>query len=661
MLLARRLRVAAGLTATLLLAGLGGSALASPTDQSVAYQLSPAHDGHMTDAGLDAPLTQQWSVTLPGAISYPLIVNGMVFVTAADGKLYGLSQATGATVWSRDLDGGSRSGLTYDRGHVFATSTGGDLTAFDAATGTVAWTKHLGSEYFVTAAPTAAAGLVYAGADSHQMLYALRGRDGRLMWTRPVLSGDESSPAVDDDAVYAAYSCEQAHAFDRVTGDVRWHHAGACSGGGGRTPAVADNKVFARAAGVGDNLVLSAATGAELGTFSAGPAPAVADGVAYMLSDTTLSAVADSGLGATAWTFTGDGHLSTAPLVVGDVVIVGSTSGMLYALDAAAGTTLWSGDVGTAIPAPTEYGADRPLTGLGAANGTLVVPAGDKLVAYRTAGAITAVPSNDAPPSIDGVAQVRQILAADVGIWTGLPGSYAYQWRLCDAAGASCTDADRETDASFRPAGAHVGSTVRVRVVATNANGSSTAVTSAASAVVLASPPVNQVAPAIVGDAREGQTLAGSAGTWEGSPSGYAYQWRRCGGTPVDCADIGGETTLSHVVTQADIGSRLVLSVVATNAGGVSDPAESPSTAVVVPVVPVKQSPPTINGTPSPGQFLIAGAGVWSSEPTSYSIRWRRCNASGPLQPGSTDRAGGLAEIGAGRLSGGLAARESCG
>jgi hypothetical protein len=31
------------------------------------------------------------------------------------------------------------------------------------------------------------------------------------------------------------------------------------------------------------------------------------------------------------------------------------------------------------------------------------------------------------------------------------------------------------------------------------------------------------------------------------------------------------------------------------------------------------------------------------------------------LYPGSTDRAGGLAEIGAGRLSGGLAARESCG
>src|SRR5262249_20279773 len=98
----------------------------SPGDQSTAYQSDPAHDGHIADAGLSAPLSQAWSVTLPGAVSYPLIVNGMVFVTAADQKLYALNQATGSTVWSHSVGGTyAWSGLAYDRGQVFVLNTGG--------------------------------------------------------------------------------------------------------------------------------------------------------------------------------------------------------------------------------------------------------------------------------------------------------------------------------------------------------------------------------------------------------------------------------------------------------------------------------------------------------------------------------------------------------
>jgi outer membrane protein assembly factor BamB len=84
----------------------------------------------------------------------------------------------------------------------------------------------------------------------------------------------------------------------------------------------------------------------------------------------------------TAWSFQGDGSLDSAPLVVGGNVWVGSGSGMLYALDATTGATVWSTNVGSGITAPLEVSVSQPLTGLAAAGGALVVPASDTLVAY---------------------------------------------------------------------------------------------------------------------------------------------------------------------------------------------------------------------------------------------------------------------------------------
>jgi hypothetical protein len=68
-------------------------------------RLDPAHDGYQTADPITAPLSQAWSVSLSGSISYPLIVNGVVYVTAnvssgAGTTLFALEQATGATLWS---------------------------------------------------------------------------------------------------------------------------------------------------------------------------------------------------------------------------------------------------------------------------------------------------------------------------------------------------------------------------------------------------------------------------------------------------------------------------------------------------------------------------------------------------------------------------------
>ena len=268
----------------------------------------------------------------------------------------------------------------------------------------------------------------------------------------------------------------------------------------------------------------------------------------------TLTAITASGQGTTAWQFTGDGSLTSAPLVVGDLVFAGSSTGALYALDRAAGTTSWSTNVGSAIPAD-EDGLNEPLTGMGAANGTLVVPAGDRLIAYRTAAAITAAPVNLAPPTIDGQPNPGERLTADVGIWSGLPSSYTYQWQTCDA-GLGCFDISGATDASFTPpTAAYVGTTLRVRIVAANGVGAAAPITSAAVAIVGA-PPVNETPPTISGTAQVGQTLTADLGTWLGDPTSYTIRWQRCYSDEQVCTNVAGPTATQYTVQAADVDSR---------------------------------------------------------------------------------------------------------
>jgi hypothetical protein len=43
----------------------------------------------------------------------------------------------------------------------------------------------------------------------------------------------------------------------------------------------------------------------------------------------------------------------------------------------------------------------------------------------------------------------------------------------------------------------------------------------------------------------------------------------------------------------------------------------------------VNSSPPTISGTPQEGQTLVASAGAWSGQPSSFAYQWLRCDANG--------------------------------
>jgi outer membrane protein assembly factor BamB len=86
------------------------------------------------------------------------------------------------------------------------------------------------------------------------------------------------------------------------------------------------------------------------------------------------------------WSFAGDGHLVSAPIVIDNRVIVGSGTGNVCVLDAATGTQIWSGSAGAAISGPDEQGVSQPLAGIGAGEGYLIVPAGSVISAWHISG-----------------------------------------------------------------------------------------------------------------------------------------------------------------------------------------------------------------------------------------------------------------------------------
>jgi hypothetical protein len=127
---------------------------------------------------------------------------------------------------------------------------------------------------------------------------------------------------------------------------------------------------------------------------------------------------------------------------------------------------------------------------------TAMNPEGSTTAASNATALIAAqaqAPVRISDPVVSGTARAGSTLTATQGQWRNTPTSFAFQWVRCPTSGGNPTGSDcaaigGATAATYQVATADVGRRLRVRVTATNADGSATAASNATAVVQAATP-----------------------------------------------------------------------------------------------------------------------------------------------------------------------------
>ena len=184
-------------------------------------RLKEINDGNVKQLGL------AWSYNLEstrGVEATPLVVDGIMYVTASWSVVHAVDVRTGKRLWTYDpkvdRERGYRGccdvvnrGVALHKGKVFVGAYDGRLIALDAATGKVAWEKDTIIDrkfaYTITGAPRVVKGKVIIGNGGAE--YGVRGYvtaydadTGAQKWRWFVVPGDPSKPFEDASMAKAA-------------------------------------------------------------------------------------------------------------------------------------------------------------------------------------------------------------------------------------------------------------------------------------------------------------------------------------------------------------------------------------------------------------------------------------------------------------------------
>jgi hypothetical protein len=194
------------------------------------------------------------------------------------------------------------------------------------------------------------------------------------------------------------------------------------------------------------------------------------------------------------------------------------------------------------------------------------------LSAGSSTAAPAALPGNTGEPTISGRVEQGRTLSSSTGSWAGTqPISFARQWLRCGADGGrpdggDCSIISGAAGRTYRLTSADVDARLRVRVTASNAEGSQTVASNPTSPVV--GPPVNTSLPIVRGTALVGSVLTADPGSWRGRQGiSYSYSWLRCNNQGGECVAIGA-TGRNYRLTSSDVGHKLRFNLTARNSLG---------------------------------------------------------------------------------------------
>jgi hypothetical protein len=168
------------------------------------------------------------------------------------------------------------------------------------------------------------------------------------------------------------------------------------------------------------------------------------------------------------------------------------------------------------------------------------------------------VPVNVYIPEISGDVGVGEILTTTNGTWTSDTPiiSYSYQWYR------NGTEIIGATNSTYTIQLADIDAYLQSEVTACDSDGCTM---SGSDGFIVSTEPINTVAPSISGVLIVGQVLTTDDGGWDAVGAiTYSYQWERGG------VDIGGATSSTYTLVQADAGQTITCEVTATTLAGLA-------------------------------------------------------------------------------------------
>jgi len=347
---------------------------------------------------LGPPLRVGWNYFDGGLLEFPpVIYSGALYMLDDEGWVRAINTVTGHLLWQRQV---------------------GTLAAASPA---VAAQEKLVLVPILSTNPSAGK----SQSPGAGRFVALSMKDGRVVWSRPVPAGTESSPLVHSHAVYFGDQSGVMTALRISDGHRFWSYqaSGAIKGG----PSLADGMIYFGDY-AGRAYALNGRTGAQVWTvgtngahfgFGSGQfysSPAVAFGRVYMGNTDGRVYSFGARTGALAWATSTGSYVYASPAVantpgLGPTVYIGSYDGRFYAFNAQSGAIRWTHNAGgkvsgaaTIVDNVVYYStlATRTTTGLN-------VRTGNQVFTFPQ-GAFNPVIADPGAIYLDGYSTVFQLL-----------------------------------------------------------------------------------------------------------------------------------------------------------------------------------------------------------------------------------------------------------
>jgi outer membrane protein assembly factor BamB len=284
-----------------------------------------------------------WSFAAGKLLEFsPILVDDVLYFMDKDARFYALRADTGKVKWQRNAGQLNASAPAYARNRLFAVNLEpGQAFALRPRDGKVLWRTPLPGRS--ESSPVIHNGRVIVGVESGH-IFALDWRDGDVRWQISTGGEVKGGLALHEGTLYVGNYAGEVLAINASNGNVRWRNGtqGAAFGRTGRiysTPAVAFGRVY-------------------LGSV---------DGRVYSFEART---------GELAWSHSTGDWVYSAPAVANTpkappTVYIGSMDQTFYALDARDGSVRWQQRIGAPIlGAPSVIGETVYVSGIGDNIGT---------------------------------------------------------------------------------------------------------------------------------------------------------------------------------------------------------------------------------------------------------------------------------------------------